>query len=116
MKNIVFLCFSFILLVACHNGIQKSDAPDDLIEERKITEIMRDMMLIEGHISITYKQMNKYFKIMDSSSAKVFKEHKVTEEQFTRSFEYYATDQEKIKRIYSKILDELTFLKVQLEE
>ncbi|MDG1346209.1 MAG: DUF4296 domain-containing protein [Crocinitomicaceae bacterium] len=116
MKNIVFVFFSSFLLVACHDGIQKPDAPDDLIEERKMTEIMKDLMLIEGHISVTYKQMNKYFKIMDSSSARVFKEHKVTEDQFTRSFEFYATDQEKITRIYSKILDELTLLKGQLEE
>ncbi len=90
--------------------------PDDLISEEIFIATTKDLMLIEGHINLTYKQMNTFYKIMDSSANAVYKKNGLTKNQYTRSFEYYASDQNQMTLIYSKVLDELTLEKAKVKE
>lgn len=103
------------LLFSCYGGIQKPQPPKDLIPMDQITEIVKDLVLIEGHITIAYKQIQQYHKIMSASSEAVFKKHKVSKDRYERSFAYYAADQDALTLIYSRILDELTLDKGHLE-
>ncbi len=113
MKRI--LIFIFILfLSSCVSEIRKPSPPKDLIPERKMIEITKDLVLIEGHVDVTYKMINKYHKIVDASTDAMFKKHHVTKERYTRSFDFYAADQGKLKAIYSAVLDELTLEKGEL--
>lgn len=77
--------------------------------------ILKDLVLIEGHLSITYKQIQSYHKIMIASSREVFRKHGITKNDYEKSFDYYAADQEEITQIYSEVLNELTFEKGKLD-
>ena len=106
--KILSLFFLIFLTVSCHDGIRKPPAPKDLISEVKMKEIIKDLILIEGHIALTYKQLQSYHKIITVSSSEVYKKHKVSKDRYVRSFEYYAADQEKLTQIYTDVLDQLT--------
>ena len=115
MKSLILFVF-FLVLFSCHQGIQRADPPEDLISEEQMIQVTKDLMLMEGHINLTYKDMNTFYKIMGSSSKAVYIKHGFTKEQYTRSFEYYAADQRKMTEIYSKILDDLTLEKGKVGE
>ncbi len=112
MKSLILFV---LILFSCHQGIQRADPPEDLISEDQMIQVTKDLMLMEGHINLTYKDMNVFYKIMGSSSIAVYKKHGFTKEQYTRSFEYYAADQQKMTEIYSKILDGLTLDKGKVD-
>jgi Domain of unknown function (DUF4296) len=110
MKNAFFFMF-FLIFSACVSEIRKPSPPKNLLSEKQMIAITKDLVLIEGHVDLTYKMINKYHKIISASSAAVFKKHGISNDKYERSFDYYAADQEKLMAIYSAVLDDLTFQK-----
>lgn len=106
MKVISCLLVLFFLF-SCQQEIKQRTAPKDLISETEMVAIVKDLVLIEGHIAITYKQIQSYHQILTASSSEVFKSHSVSKRRYKRSFEYYASDQKKLTKIYSDVLNDL---------
>lgn len=106
MKAIVFVC-SLLCVFSCQSEIRKPAAPKDEVPKEKMVSLTKDLLLLESHIELSYGQVSKFYKILNSSSDQVFKKHHILREQYIRTFDYYAGDQEKMELLYQEVLDSL---------
>jgi|ERR1039458_9699160 hypothetical protein len=109
MKKII----GYVLIVLMPLIIQSCSAPvvvipNDVLSQEKMVEVLTDIHLAES--AITLKFTNK-----DTSKlqAKVFydfvyKAHKTTKEQFSKSYDFYVAHPELLNKIYDDVLIELS--------
>ena len=101
MKKILF-----ILLIFCSCGFVNDQnlAPDNLIAEEKMVDVLYDMSLIS-----VSKGINK--RILENNGMKpkryILKKYNIDSLQFVLSNEYYSKDLEKYLKIYEQVLSKL---------
>lgn len=102
--SIIFLAIFFL---ACESQSNILPVPENLIPEEKFTLFLEDLMILEHQIQTDYPQINQFQKVIKKTSKKLFEKHKINKKNFEDSFEYYASDQVRMKSIYTKILDDM---------
>ncbi|MFA7273321.1 MAG: DUF4296 domain-containing protein [Crocinitomicaceae bacterium] len=100
------LCLAF-LMVGCTTQIKRAQPPKDLIQREQMVSLMQDLILTESHLELSYGQINKFYKILNTSSDAIFKKHHISRDRYDRSFTYYASDQDEMSSLYQEILDNL---------
>lgn len=95
------------LLVSCRSEIKKPSAPEDIVPKTKMVSLTKDLLLLESHVELSYGQLNKFYKVLNSSTDNVFEKYKISRERYTRTFDYYASDQDRMINLYQEILDSL---------
>jgi hypothetical protein len=110
--------FIALLFASCSPGVARKEAPDNLIEKDKMIEVLTELMKLEGHANAKYGQVTKYEKLMLATADSLFKAEGVTAKQFDASYEYYAHQQEDLRKMYEKVLDNLNheMTEIELEE
>lgn len=110
LYSLIFLLFS------CHfSSDLKKEIPNNLIPEEKFTLILEELMMLEHQIQTDYPQFIEFKEIITKNSKILFKKFNVTQSQFDSSFEYYASNQEKLKKIYAVMLERMTKKMANLE-
>lgn len=112
MKKWLFIA---LLFASCSPGVDRKPAPDNLIKKDKMVEVLTELMKLEGHANAKYGQVSKYEKLMTASADSLFKAEGVTAKQFDVSYEYYAHQQEELRNMYEKVLDNLNHEVTELE-
>ena len=101
MKKIIII---FFIINSCIFMDEKNVAPDNLISEDKMIEILYDMSLIS-----VSKGINK--RIIENNGMKpkkyILKKHNIDSIQFVASNEYYSKDLETYLSIYEEVLKKL---------
>ena len=113
MKKLFVITLLF--LAGCSPSIDREEAPENLIEEKDMVEVMTELMKLEGHVQSKYNQLTRYYKVIDKSADSLFKAHGYTSEQFQESFSYYADQQGELLKIYQQVLENLNKEIVELE-
>lgn len=103
----------FCFLVSCKTEISKPDAPKDVLSQREMVSLTKELLLMESHLELSFDQLAAYYKILNSSSDHIFKKHHISRERYTRSFDYFAANQDKMTGLYQEILDSLNIEKHQ---
>jgi|TARA_R110000737_G_scaffold352130_1_gene396867 hypothetical protein len=106
MKRPIILAL-FCFLVSCKTEISKPRAPKDVLSKKEMVSLTKDLLLMESNIELSYGQVATYYKILNSSTDVIFKKHQISRERYTRSFDYFAADQDKMTALYQEILDSL---------
>lgn len=97
MRNFVIIGFLLITLFACKKEMK---APEDLIPRDEMVAILKDIYV--------HKQIRNY-RITDDlvdepkANLKIFEKHKVSLDQFQRSYQFYVID----NAAYDVILEEV---------
>jgi len=104
-----------VVVVACSPGVERMDAPDDLIQHDKMVKLMTELMKLEGHVTSKYVQLVRYHKVISNSGDSLVKAHGFTPAQFKRSMEYYTHEQNELEKMYGEILDNLNREMVEIE-
>jgi hypothetical protein len=107
MSRLSYTFCIVLLLVSCTASIKHTEPPKDLIQREQMVSLMQDLILMESHLELSYGQINKFYKILNTSSDSIFKKHHIARERFDRSFTHYASDQFEISSLYQEILDNL---------
>lgn len=95
-----------LLVLSCQRGPEAPiERPKDLISTERLIEVIIDLQVLESHYQRQFQRPGTYQKALDSASYFVFERHKVTEDQFERSYEYYAMDVNSMFQIYEAVLD-----------
>lgn len=102
------IVIAFVLLSGCISGIERPDAPDDLIERDSMVVILRDLVVVESYLQNRYQHVNNYYKVMTVSGKECLKKYDIQPDRFERSYNYYVSRQEELQRIYSEVIDSLT--------
>ena len=110
-----FLIVITLFLVSCSPGVDRKDAPENLIEKDKMVDVLTELMKLEGHASGQYIQVTRYEKLLTASADSLFKAQGVTAKQFEKSFDYYAHQQTDLEEIYEHVLDKLNHEMTDLE-
>ena len=103
-----FVVISIVLAFSsCSSDFEDTRVPDNLIEKKKMVEVMKEIVKLESHIQSTYPSVSEYNKTMLNSSDFLFKKLGVKEEDFQTSMDYYGMHQKQMKEIYNEVLDQL---------
>lgn len=104
--NKYFYLFPFILLiVSCSTELNRLPIPENVIPEDTMVLILKDLNLIEAHIKrkqpIIYYNAESFKK----SDSVILQKYNLDTLRFGESFNYYASHQKKIEKIYSNVID-----------
>ncbi len=107
--------FIALFVASCSPGVDRKEAPENLIEKDKMADVLTELMKLEGHANAQYVQVTRYEKLITASADSLFKAKGVSPKQFEESFEYYAHQQSDLEEIYEKVLDKLNHEMTDLE-
>jgi len=87
--------------------VARIPVPKNLLSQEKFTEILTEMVKLEGHVAQKYTSATKYHKLMVTSGDSLLSSFGIDKEIFESSIEYYGSRQELMQSINDGILDEL---------
>ncbi|QDH79464.1 DUF4296 domain-containing protein [Echinicola soli] len=103
MKKAIFFFVFVVGVISCDDD----KAPKYLLSEDEMVGIMVDIHMAEGMASslpVSYDSSKKLYPLFES---RVFEKHQVVDTTYTKSLEYYLRDTEKMKELYSRVIDSL---------
>jgi hypothetical protein len=102
-KQLYFL--SILLFISCSTELNRLPKPENVVSEDTMVMVLKDLNLIEAHIKrkqpIIYYNAESFKK----SGHLVLKKYNLDTLRFGESFNYYASHQKKIEKIYSDVID-----------
>ncbi len=107
MIKIGFIVLVFVLS-SCVDGINRIEAPKNLIERDKMVSILTDLVKLEAHIKSKYVAVNQFHKVMANSGDSLLTEYNISYEDFDASLSYYGSRQEEMQEMYSEALENLS--------
>ncbi|MBR4136210.1 MAG: DUF4296 domain-containing protein [Bacteroidales bacterium] len=111
MKRLATILIALLTLcTACHKKQVVADKPDNLINRKKMVEILTDSYLAEAYI---YASMDSVS--IEDLTLKLYKDifdrHQITKDQFIQSMEYYISDKELLQKMLEEVTNNITQLK-----
>ncbi len=94
-------------LISCSSEIKKPSPPKDVVPKTKLVSLTKELLLLESHVELSYGQLNKFYKVLDQSSDYLFQKYDISRDRYSRTIDYYASDQDKMTSLYQEILDSL---------
>jgi hypothetical protein len=101
MKKLLLFSVLFLVMVSCKESAVK--APDNLIDESQMVDIIYDLALLDAMKSQGYGTQKNY-----PTSAEFLKEkYKIDSLTFAANSKYYASDIPNYKKMYDKVKERL---------
>ena len=101
MKQWLFLFASFLVLSCSNNPVPK---PDNLLDEEVMVNIIFDISFLQAaDVSFSYKLAESNIK-MDQY---IFNKYKIDSITYRKNQRYYASDPQKYKNIYRKVVERI---------
>ncbi|AMR33024.1 hypothetical protein A0256_17160 [Mucilaginibacter sp. PAMC 26640] len=100
MHKHIILFFSVLLFLTACGG---DKTPDGIIPEPQMTSLLTDVHLADGALYTIPQVPDSLYKYGTAKYVAVFKKHRVTAQQFDKSFKYYTTQPEQLADIYNQI-------------
>lgn len=103
--------FSFSILICL---LFACTTPEEKIPENILSETKFELLLKEIHLAEAAFELNKSKGIeqaqntLANSYRNIYTEKEITEEEFKITLEYYSNHPEKLEKIYTHILEQLT--------
>lgn len=104
LKHLSLAILAAILLfsTACS---EKNRIPDDIIPQKEMVDILTDMHTIDAYFMITTNyRMDTLENEMFYSYQELFKKYGISEEDFSRSMDYYSAHEKDFHEIYEKVV------------
>ncbi len=117
MKKFLYVLALSLPLVACTHEPPPTEAPPaDIIPVEKMVSIMADLQMTEASIGLMplshSKAVARYAKDEDS----ILKKHQVDSLRYQKSYGYYITQRNTVKKLYEMVMDTLLMRKMQFQE
>ena len=101
---------SFILcliLIGCGN--QQKETPQDILSENIFIDLLKDIHLAEAKFELhKTKGMENAKNELAHNYSTIYKTHEITPDDFDKTLDYYAQHPEKLEKIYTRVLEQLT--------
>lgn len=100
----------FVLLLGCFsctesmNGFQQ---PKDLVPRDTTVMILKEISLVESYVQNKYSHVAVFRELMKNSGNEILKKFHISRVRFENSIDFYASQQELMRSIYSEVLDSL---------
>lgn len=96
------------ILASCSSDLKLPSAPDDLIPEEQMIDLLYDMTVLEAGIQTRYQSVNRYYKVMQQSGKAYLKSKGISVKRYERSYDYYVSRPEKMQEMYTQVMDSIT--------
>ena len=95
------------LLYACSNTEEK--IPENILSETVLEDILKQIHLSEGAFELNKpKNMENAKSTLANNYTSIYSEYKISAIDFKNTLNYYSQHPEKLEKIYSNVLEELT--------
>lgn len=109
MKRVLFIVAFALALFSCGKNT-------DILSEKKMANVIRDIYMTDGTLNIYRYNLNHYINIDSVYYYKVaFDKNKVTRDQFVRSLNYYGQYPKKLDQIYALVVNDLSSLQSEVK-
>tara|TARA_B110000467_G_scaffold125842_1_gene118401 strand:- start:2 stop:346 length:345 start_codon:yes stop_codon:yes gene_type:complete len=105
MKILSFiLC---LILIGCGN--QQKETPQDILSENIFINLLKDIHLAEAKFELhKTKGMENAKNELAHNYSSIYKKYEITVDDFDKTLDYYAQNPEKLEKIYTRVLEQLT--------
>lgn len=105
--KIKVLVISFIALsfFACHQSSKKRDEPP--LSEEVFASALVDVRILEGSYTVRYQRIDSTFGLMDTYYKQVFEKHKISQNDFEKSYTLYSLNVPVMERIEDTVIHRL---------
>lgn len=110
----MYICF-LSLLAACSSAEKKIDIPKNVIPPQKMTEVLRDVQLMQSHVD-QERLVDPY--ILDSTGAyynAVYQKYNISKAEFDSSMSFYSKEPALLDSIYNRMFAQLQEMDLDLE-
>lgn len=110
MKVFKYILFLFITIFsfACKPEPIRSEKPENLIERKKMVELLYHIQLIEGRYQRRFSNPGQNVRELTIVRyAKLFEKENVTEKQFMDSYHYYNETPFEMEKVWDEVLNRI---------
>jgi hypothetical protein len=101
-----------LLFVACEGGDKNTAIPPGILSEEQFAQVLTDFSLAEGAANMNVK--NLPIQHLDSAYAfDPLKDNNIRQGQYDSTIKFYSTQPERYKRVYERVLQNLTELEAK---
>jgi len=103
----IILSILSILLVACASP--KTEIPIGILSETEFANMLKEVHLAEAAFELNKsKELENAKNSLANSYQSIYKEYDIDNSTFNKSLDYYAENLEKLEKIYTDVLEQLT--------
>ena len=105
MKIISFILS--LILLSCGNP--KTEIPQDILSKNSFIGLLKDIHLAEAKFELhKTKGMENAKNELAHNYSSIYKKYEITVDDFDKTLDYYAQNPEKLEKIYTSVLEQLT--------
>lgn len=97
------------MLLMCVPSCKQEREPDTVLSEKEMVSVLTEIYLVEEKASRMGLSRDSVVKIFPKFREKVFAKMSVSDSSFMKSMDYYMAHPEKLERIYTALVDSLSF-------
>jgi hypothetical protein len=108
-RKIIGVVLIGIMFLMCVPSCKQERKPDSVLSEKEMVSVLTEIYLVEekaGRMGISRDSVEEIFP---KFRERVFSKMRVSDSSFMKSMDYYMAHPEKLERIYSALVDSLSF-------
>ena len=111
MKRLSLILLALLTLcTACHKKQVVAEKPEDLINRKKMVEILTDSYLAEAYIYASLDSVPAE-ELTLSLYKDIYNRYGITKDQFIHSMEYYISDNDLIQKMLDEVMANIVQMK-----
>lgn len=111
-KKAYFFFFLVLLFFVACQDLNRAEQPKNLISEKKMEEILTDMIILDAIISVNSNKIDEHQ--IDAANF-IYRKHQVDSQTLAKNIEYYNEDYQVNAEIYARVKENIEELKQKLE-
>ncbi|MFN5443476.1 MAG: DUF4296 domain-containing protein [Crocinitomicaceae bacterium] len=105
MKLFSVILFSLIVGGCSESSPFTAEKPENLLSETKFKSILSEMVLSEMMVQSKITSPKKVNEEVTRLGKEILKKEGVDSTEYAQSFDYYASDKDKMERMYNEIIN-----------
>ena len=114
MKFISIILFSLTVGGCSNSSPFTTEKPENLLSETQFKYVLSEMVLSEMMVQSKISSPNKVNEEITRLGNEILKKAGVDSTQYAQSFDYYASDKDKMEAIYNQIITDFNAKKEKL--
>ena len=103
----IILSILIVLLLAC--TAPKTERPSGILSETEFANMLKEVHLVEAAFDLNKsKGLENAKNSLANSYQSIYEKYDATDTTFSKSLDYYAKNPEKLEKIYTNVLEQLT--------
>jgi len=99
MRGVITMFLVLIMGLACGDKKKELDIPEGILSKEHFSEVMVDMLVIEGYKSRITRSNKEKQAALRSYYRSAFDKHNTTKEEYMKSYEFYSNHSDVLEKL-----------------